>query len=66
MAQPFHNYLSSTGNASDMTAVLDTSRWTWMIPEPSPYQPFPRSFAAASIVDDTKMVIGFGKDHPFL
>lgn len=44
-----------------MTAILDTTQWTWSIPDASPYQPFPRSFAAASVVNGSKMVYGFGK-----
>jgi hypothetical protein len=44
-----------------MTAVLDTKSWTWIIPQDSPFQPFPRAHAIASIVNDTKMVFGFGK-----
>lgn len=59
--QPFHTYLSSQGDTSAMTAILDTTQWTWSIPDASPYQPFPRSFAAASIVNGSKMVYGFGK-----
>ncbi|KAI8068575.1 hypothetical protein BC940DRAFT_298524 [Gongronella butleri] len=62
-AQPFQTYISAGGDTAAMTAVLDTNSWQWMIPDPSPYQPFPRSFAAASVVNDTKMIIGFGINY---
>ncbi|KAI8143697.1 hypothetical protein BJV82DRAFT_712826 [Fennellomyces sp. T-0311] len=62
-AQPYHNYISSLGDKQAMTAVLDTSRWSWMIPDASINQPFPRSFAAASLINDTQMAFGFGINH---
>ncbi|KAI8099213.1 uncharacterized protein BX664DRAFT_381806 [Halteromyces radiatus] len=62
-AQPFQTYISAGGDPSAMTAVLDTHVWEWLIPTPSPYQPFPRSFASAVLVNDTKVVIGFGINY---
>jgi hypothetical protein len=49
-----------TGGFSQMTAILDLNSWEWHAPPASPYQPFPRSFAVASIVNETKMVYGLG------
>jgi len=43
-----------------MTAILDMNTWEWHIPDASPYQPFPRSHAIANIVNETKMIYGFG------
>ncbi|ORX43317.1 hypothetical protein DM01DRAFT_339473 [Hesseltinella vesiculosa] len=62
-AQPFQTYISAGGDTADMTAVLDTALWQWKIPDPSPFQPFPRSFASAASVNDSKMVIGFGINY---
>ncbi|KAI8876499.1 galactose oxidase [Backusella circina FSU 941] len=63
--QPFQNYISGGINEtkSSMTAILDTRNWSWIVPEGSPFQPFPRSHAIASIVNDTKMVFGFGLNY---
>lgn len=55
-AEPFQSYMS--GN--QMTAILDTKTWQWSSPPASSYQPFPRSFAVASLVNNTKMVYGLG------
>ncbi|CEP07381.1 hypothetical protein [Parasitella parasitica] len=60
--EPFQSYLSGE-HAVDMTAVLDLSTWEWRIPDASPYQPFPRSHAVASIVNRTKMIYGFGINY---
>ncbi|KAI8639091.1 hypothetical protein BD408DRAFT_421953 [Parasitella parasitica] len=60
--EPFQSYLSGE-HAVDMTAVLKLNTWEWRIPDASPYQPFPRSHAIASIVNDTKMVYGFGINY---
>ncbi|KAI9491852.1 hypothetical protein BDB00DRAFT_830915 [Zychaea mexicana] len=46
-----------------MTAVLDTQKWIWKIPVASPNQPFPRSFAAALLVNKSQMVFGFGLNY---
>lgn len=62
-AQPFQTYISAGGDPSAMTAVLDTTQWTWLIPAPSPYQPFPRSFASAVLVNQTKVMVGFGINY---
>ncbi|ORY95362.1 hypothetical protein BCR43DRAFT_515489 [Syncephalastrum racemosum] len=62
-AQPFHTYLSAGDDPADMTAILDTHAWAWSIPQPSAYQPFPRSFAAAALVNDTKVIFGFGINY---
>ncbi|KAI8327968.1 hypothetical protein BC941DRAFT_445973 [Chlamydoabsidia padenii] len=62
-AQPFQTYISAAGDPSGMTAVLDTSQWTWMIPTPSTFQPFPRSFASAVLVNQTKVMVGFGINY---
>ncbi|KAL9543975.1 hypothetical protein MBANPS3_007857 [Mucor bainieri] len=60
--EPFQSYLSGD-HASDMTAILDMNTWEWHIPDASPYQPFPRSHAVANIVNETKMVYGFGINY---
>ncbi|KAL9544092.1 hypothetical protein PS6_008927 [Mucor atramentarius] len=60
--EPFQSYLSG-GHASDMTAILDMNTWEWHIPDASPYQPFPRSHAIANIVNETKMIYGFGINY---
>ncbi|CAO3597021.1 unnamed protein product [Absidia cylindrospora] len=62
-AQPFQTYISAGGDPSAMTAVLDTMHWEWLVPTPSPYQPFPRSFASAVLVNDSKVMIGFGINY---
>lgn len=46
-----------------MTAILDTKTWQWSSPPSSLYQPFPRSFAVASIVNNTKMAYGLGLNY---
>ncbi|EPB91302.1 hypothetical protein HMPREF1544_01819 [Mucor circinelloides 1006PhL] len=60
--EPFQSYLSGE-HASDMTAILDMNTWEWHIPDASPYQPFPRSHAIANIVNETKMIYGFGINY---
>lgn len=55
-AEPFQTYMSG----KQMTAILDTKTWQWSSPPSSLYQPFPRSFAVASIVNNTKMAYGLG------
>jgi hypothetical protein len=57
--EPFQTYIS--GN--QMIAILDLNTWQWILPQvkKSLYQPFPRSFAVASLVNETKMVYGLGK-----
>ncbi|CAO3652337.1 unnamed protein product [Cunninghamella echinulata] len=63
-AQPFQTYISAGEDSSSMTAILDTLTWYWTIPMPSPYQPFPRSFASATLINETKVLVGFGiNDH---
>ncbi|CAO3650971.1 unnamed protein product [Cunninghamella blakesleeana] len=62
-AQPFQSYISAGEDASTMTAILDTQKWYWTAPLPSPYQPFPRSFASAVLVNETKVLVGFGINH---
>lgn len=59
--EPFQTYVS--GN--QMIAVLDLKTWQWSLPQTkrSPYQPFPRSFAVASLVNETKMVYGLGLNY---
>ncbi|KAK4515433.1 uncharacterized protein ATC70_010378 [Mucor velutinosus] len=61
-AEPFQSYLSGE-RASDMMAILDVNTWEWHIPGASPYQPFPRSHAVANIVNETKMIYGFGINY---
>jgi hypothetical protein len=59
---PFQTYISSTEDDTSLLAVLDLQTWQWQIPDiESPYRPFPRSFAIANIVNDTRMVYGLGK-----
>jgi hypothetical protein len=62
---PFQIYLGSQNDQlKDMTAILDTNSWTWRIPaQSSLYQPYPQSFATLSIVNQTKLVFGYGKTH---
>lgn len=43
-----------------MTVVLDIKMWQWSFPSNNLYQPFPRSFAVASLVNNTKMAYGLG------
>ncbi|KAG0177126.1 Leucine-zipper-like transcriptional regulator 1 [Apophysomyces sp. BC1021] len=63
VAQPFQSYISAAGDTANMTAVLNTTSWEWMIPFPSSNQPFPRSFSSAAVVNGTKMIFGFGINY---
>lgn len=44
----------------EMAGILDTEIWTWRTPKYDTL-PFPQSFAALSIMNNTKLVYGFGK-----
>ncbi|KAI7876804.1 uncharacterized protein EV154DRAFT_451365 [Mucor mucedo] len=57
---PFQIYLgSSMDHAKEMVGILDTQTWTWRTPKYD-HIPFPQSFAAVSIINNTKLVYGFG------
>lgn len=59
---PYHTYIGSQRDQlEDMTAILDTNTWVWRVPTSSVYQPLPQSHASISIVNDTKVVYGFGR-----
>ncbi|CEP12254.1 hypothetical protein [Parasitella parasitica] len=61
---PYHTYLGSQkSQLEDITAILDTDTWTWRVPKPSIYQPFPQSHASISLVNATKVVFGFGINY---
>jgi hypothetical protein len=59
---PFQVYLGSQSDQlKDMVAILDTNSWTWRTPIPSHLnQPYPQSFATLSMVNETKLVFGYG------
>jgi hypothetical protein len=52
-APPFQNYLTNN-------AILDTTQWRWSETNPKA-QPFPQSFGAFHVVNDTKVIYGYGK-----
>lgn len=59
---PYQTYIGSQrSQLEEMTAILDTNTWTWRIPKSSIYQPFPQSHSSISLINDTKIVFGFGK-----
>jgi hypothetical protein len=58
---PYQTYIGSqSSQLEEMTAILDTITWTWRAPKSSIYQPFPQSHATISLINDTKIVFGFG------
>lgn len=58
---PFQTYISSTEDDVSLIAALDLQTWQWQIHDTeSSYRPFPRSFAIANIVNDTRMIYGLG------
>lgn len=59
--EPFQTYMSGSSDLDQMTAMLDLKKWEWTFSPTSSYQPFPRSFAIANIVNETRMVYGLGK-----
>ncbi|KAL9540646.1 hypothetical protein MBANPS3_009562 [Mucor bainieri] len=61
---PYHTYIGNQHDQlEDMTAILDTDSWTWRIPKSSIYQPLPQSHASISVLNDTKIVFGFGINY---
>ncbi|KAK4514924.1 negative regulator of the PHO system [Mucor velutinosus] len=61
---PYHTYIGSQRDQlADMTAILDTNAWTWRVPTFSIFQPLPQSHASISIINDTKIVFGFGINY---
>lgn len=60
---PFQIYMGSQlANLQDMSGILDTNTWTWRTPKTSYLnQPYPQSNGILSIVNETKLVFGFGK-----
>ncbi|KAF1802625.1 hypothetical protein FB192DRAFT_1326827, partial [Mucor lusitanicus] len=61
---PYHTYIGSQRDQlADMTAILDTDSWSWTVPTSSIYQPLPQSYASISVVNDSKIVFGFGINY---
>lgn len=61
---PYHTYIGSQRDQlADMTAILDTDSWSWTVPTSSIYQPLPQSYASISVVNDSKIVFGFGRPY---
>ncbi|GAA5803201.1 hypothetical protein HPULCUR_008677 [Helicostylum pulchrum] len=62
---PFQIYMGSQlANLQDMSSILDTNTWTWRTPKTSYLnQPYPQSNGILSIVNETKVVFGFGTNY---
>ncbi|KAI8881533.1 galactose oxidase [Backusella circina FSU 941] len=57
-APPFQNYLTNN-------AILDTTQWRWSETNPKA-QPFPQSFGALHVVNDTNVIYGYGTNYQSL
>ncbi|GAA5810044.1 hypothetical protein MFLAVUS_003462 [Mucor flavus] len=62
---PFQIYMGSQlANLQDMSGIFDTNTWTWRTPKTSYLnQPYPQSNGILSIVNETKLVFGFGTNY---